>query len=90
MIELHIERLVLDGALLEKRHGAQFQEALELELTRLLEINGLAEFVQEEVIIPKLQTSSFGCVSQGEPVGFGEQIAQAVYSEIGQGKEVKR
>jgi len=41
-VDLHIERLVLDGVPLNRRQSVALKDALECELSRLLEHRGLA------------------------------------------------
>ena len=45
-ITLHIERLVLDGLLMEARDNAQVQAAVETELVRLLSESGIPAGLQ--------------------------------------------
>jgi hypothetical protein len=75
-IELHIERLVLNGNGFEQRDGTAFQEALETELTRLLE-TGAFDTVQG-THLPSLRTESLQTGLERNPNGFGTGVARAV------------
>jgi hypothetical protein len=82
-INLHIERLVLDGLSIDSRQGALVKEAVTAELTRLLEENGLPASLQSGGAFPNMQTQSVNLTAGKNPALSGEQIAQAVYGRIG-------
>lgn len=82
-INLHIERLILDGLPIDSRQGASVKEAVEAELTRLLEENGLSGSLQAGGAFPNLRTQSVDLSTGKSPAHAGEQIAQAVYGKIG-------
>jgi biotin operon repressor len=82
-INLHIERLILDGLPIESRQGTLVKEAVEAELMRLLEQNGLSANLQAGGAFPSLQTQSVNLTAEKNPALSGEQIAQAVYGRIG-------
>lgn len=82
-IELHIDRLVLEGLPLENRHGPQLREAIERELSQLLSTHGLAPNLQREQSIRRLQTPAIQLSHSPQPQSLGQQIAQSIYSGIG-------
>jgi hypothetical protein len=82
-IELHIERLILDGLPVEMRERAFIQSALEAELARLLAENGLAPMLMEGGALPQLSAGSVQLTNDMTPPGLGQQIAGAVYAGIG-------
>ena len=82
-INLHIERLVLEGLPIEARQGALLKEAVAAELTRLLQEDGLAASLQSGGTVPRLNASSFQLSGEPTPLRTGQQIAQAVYGGIG-------
>jgi hypothetical protein len=82
-INLHIERLVLDGLPVEARHGALLKEVIAAELERLLEANGLAASLQTGGVLPRLPAASIQLGSEKVPTRLGQQIAQTVYASIG-------
>ncbi len=78
-IELHIERLVLDGLPIEHSQGPLVQAAVEAELTRLLAENGLASQLQSGGALPHLNANAIQLPPGGRPAQLGQQIAQSVY-----------
>lgn len=85
-IELHIERLVLDGLALERGQGASVQAAVEAELTRLLGEQGLSARLQAGGALPSLQSNPVQLTPGSTPAQMGAQIARSVYSGIGKKK----
>lgn len=83
-IHLHIECLVLEGIPLEKRHGSQVQVAVEAELARLIQDNGLSQKLQSGGALPRVRVGDLQFGPQTRPNQIGQQIAQSVYSGIGQ------
>ncbi len=83
-IKLHIERLILDGLPLGRRHGPQVQAAVEKELTRLLASQGLGRAWQSGETVPRVSAPSFQLARETPPHRLGQQIARAVYSSIGE------
>jgi hypothetical protein len=82
-INLHIERLVMDGVPLAPGGCVLLQAAVEAELTRLLASGGLSDALQLGGAIYNLRTAGIQLGSDGSPAGLGEQIAGAVYGGIG-------
>lgn len=82
-IELHIERLILDGLAIEPSQGAQVQAAVEGELMRLLSAAGLSRGLLSGGTMPRLTTTSIQVSDQPNPIDLGQQIAGAVYGGIG-------
>lgn len=82
-IHVHIERLILDGLSIERSQGPLVQEAVEAELSRLLTENGLATDLQAGVSMPSVNTNGIQLSAGNSPAQLGSQIAQSVYSGIG-------
>jgi hypothetical protein len=82
-IDLHIERLVLDGLNVGAGQGAQVKAAVEAELTRLLASGGVSEELQSGGALYKLRTAGIEVANDKSPARLGEQIAGAVYGGIG-------
>jgi hypothetical protein len=82
-INLHIERLVLDGLPLERNQGPLVQTAIEAELTRLLTQNGIAPNLQAGCVMPMLNTNSIQLTTGSNAPEIGSQIAGSIYSGIG-------
>jgi hypothetical protein len=82
-INLHIERLVLDGLPIEQHEANLIQAIVETELASLLmvqEPGARSNFVSgalPRVTAPPIQLTSHS------PAHVGEQIARAVYGGIG-------
>ncbi len=85
-IELHIERLILDGVPIERSQGPHLQAVVEAELTRLLAENGLAAELQTGGAVPSVRADAMQFKAGNTPTQWGQQIAHSVYSGIGNGK----
>jgi hypothetical protein len=86
-IELHIERLVLDGISLAPRDRGALQSSVETELTRLLTEGGLSTELAGGIALPSLPAGSLNLSAAGTPAQLGAQIARAVYDGIGGTRE---
>ena len=82
-INLHIERLVLDGLNIGPGHGTQVKAAVEAELTRMLVGGGLSDALQSGGALYKVKNAGIELTDDGSPARLGEQIAGAVYGGIG-------
>ncbi len=82
-INLHIERLVLDGLNISPGQGPQVKAAVEAELTRLLSGGGVAAGFQGGIAVSSLRGDSIQLESSAKPQQLGNQIARAVYGGIG-------
>jgi hypothetical protein len=81
-IDLHIERLVLDGVSIEPHQRPLLQEALQNELTRLLTERGLSDSIAQGLAMPRLTTAGIQ-LTGNNPTQLGQQIARSVYGGIG-------
>jgi hypothetical protein len=82
-LNIHIERLILDGVALPQSQRLLVQAAAEAELTRLLAADGLAAHLLAGGSFLSLPGGSIQLSSNENPGALGQQIAQAVYSGIG-------
>jgi len=82
-INLHIERLVLDGLSASHTEGPIIGTTVETELARLLATGGLRVSLQSSGAWPSVPVSAVQ-LTAGTPAEVGQQIAQAVYHGIGQ------
>jgi hypothetical protein len=82
-INLHIERLILDGLPVERNQAPHIQAAVEAELTRLLTENGMASGLQTGGVLPHLNANAIQLTAGSNPAQMGTKIAQSVYSGIG-------
>lgn len=78
-INLHIDRLVLDGISVESHQQAMFKANLETELGRLLAQNGIAPDLQSGGAFNAIRTDSIDVGEKNEPSHLGRQIARSVY-----------
>jgi hypothetical protein len=81
-INLHIERLVLDGLPVESHQGASIQSAIEAELARLLAVDGLKPELLSGGAIGSLRTGGIRLERNFTAPQLGEQIAGAVHRRI--------
>jgi hypothetical protein len=82
-INLHIDRLVLDGLPIEHRDGARVKAAVETELSRLLTANGLANSLVSGGATPSVPAPGIQMSSDGNPARLGRKIGRAIYGGIG-------
>jgi len=81
-INLHIERLILDGVHIAPNQRHLLQANVTTELTRLINNGGLAGNIVEGVALTQLSTRSIQ-LTNNKPKQLGQQIAQSVYGGIG-------
>ncbi len=82
-INLHIERLVLDGVSVDSHQQPMLKASLETELGRLLAQHGIAADLQSGSAFNAMRTDSIDVGEKNEPSHLDRQIAQAVYGGIG-------
>jgi hypothetical protein len=82
-INVHIERLVLEGLPLSRAHGPLVRRAVEAELARLLATSGVAPELRSPGTIPRAQGSPVQYASESGPRQLGTQIAQSVHAGLG-------
>lgn len=82
-INLHIERLILDGLPIESHQAPHVQAAVEAELTRLLTENGLSPHLKTGRALHSLKANEIQLTPGNSLAQMGAQIAQSVYSGIG-------
>ncbi len=81
-INLHIERLVLEGIDLDPAQRPILQAAVEAELSRLLAEGGVGSLAAGGAV-PSVKAEGFQMGGDGNPSALGRQIAGAVYGGIG-------
>ena len=82
-INLHVDRLVLDGVDLPSHQIPAFQQAVETELARLLAKQGLGSGLVAGIAVRELPGGMVQSTGDQDPTTFGRQIARAVYRGIG-------
>ena len=85
-INLHIERLVLDGVEVEPSQADLVRRAVEGELSRLLAAGGLAPGLQSGGALPSIGAGSLDLGINDNPTRLGQEIARSVYDGIGESK----
>jgi hypothetical protein len=83
-IQLHVERLVLDGLSVSSAQGHVLVAAMEAELARLLAEQGLTHLSAGAV--PHLSAGSIQLTRDTKPAQLGNQIAGALIESIGNNK----
>lgn len=81
-INIHIERLVLDGLSVPYHQQPLLQAAVEMELGRLLTTNGPANSLMTGGAVSHISAGDIQSADEGDPGHLGQQIARAVYEGI--------
>lgn len=79
-VELHIERLVLDGLPVTSLQSGRLRRAVENELRRLLQAGGHRRWTGSAV--PSVGAPAFRFALRGGPETIGRQIGRAVHDGI--------
>jgi len=82
-VELHIERLILDGVPIGSGDAAIVQSVVEAELARLISAEGLSSSVLSGGAHSVLRGSTVRASAATGPREWGTQIARAVHSGLG-------
>ncbi len=82
-VNIHIERLVLDGVSISPSQRPLVKAAVEAELGRLLVDGGLATSLLAGGAVPRVLGGRIELNPENNPNQLGQQIAQAVYGGIG-------
>lgn len=82
-INLHIDRLVLEGIDLPHAQRPVLQTAVEAELGRLLAEGGIGADLAGGGAVPSVRASGFEMGADGNPDQLGTRIARSVYGGIG-------
>jgi len=81
-INLHIERLVLEGLPLTRAQGPLVQRAVEVELARLFGGSGVGPAFRSGGTIPRANGSAMQFAHEATPGQLGTQIAQSVHDGL--------
>jgi hypothetical protein len=82
-INLHIERLILEGLPVTSLQGAQVRASVEKELTRLLAAHGLSHELRGGIAVPSVRGGAIKIGKDNQPARLGQSIARAVHEGIG-------
>jgi hypothetical protein len=81
-VELHIERLVLDGVDLPHGQRDALHDSVRTELARLLGEGGLAGSARRARAVDQVRAPSVRLTSDGTAAGLGRQVAGAIYDGL--------
>lgn len=81
-INLHIERLVLDGVTVAPGQRHLLQASVETELVRMLAEGGLSFSLAEGTNLSRVSANGIELIGNNS-AQLGQQIAQSVYGGIG-------
>jgi hypothetical protein len=82
-VNLHIERLVLEGIDLDPAERPVLQAALEAELGRLLTEGGVGTGLASGGAVPSVRAGGFEMSGERNASQLGRQIAGSVYGGLG-------
>jgi hypothetical protein len=82
-INLHIERLILDGLPLEARDGAILRAIIEVEIARLLSQNADISNWQTSRTPSSVRANAIQLTDESSTAQIGRQIAGSIYESIG-------
>jgi hypothetical protein len=82
-VNLHIERLILDGLPIGAGQSALVQAAVEAELSRLLVQGGIAPSLQSGGAVSSVRADAIQLTAQSTPAQMGQQIAHSVHAGMG-------
>lgn len=81
-INLHIERLILDGLPLATKDGAALRAVVEAELERLLSQHADGASWQSGGALPNVRAAAIQLTIESSPAQIGQQIAGSIYGGI--------
>lgn len=81
-INLHIDRLILDGIDLPPGQRPRLQAAVADELGRLLTAEGISPGLVANRAVPQVPAGTMQLNAQANPTQMGQQIARAVYQGL--------
>jgi hypothetical protein len=86
-MNVHIERLILEGLPASSAQGPQIGSAIQKELVRLLAAQGLTDELRGGVAVPHIRAGVIQLGAENQPANLGNSIAQAVHEGIGRSKQ---
>ncbi len=81
-INLHIERVVLEGISIEPHQQAEMKIAVESEIVSLLTSNGIGRCIQSRNSFHVVSGGLISIETHNKPFHIGHQIAGAIYQGI--------
>jgi hypothetical protein len=83
-INVHIERLVLDGLPLDQRSSPQIQAAVQAKLVELLVAGGVSESLQNLGVVHSIRAPGISLYVKELPASIGSSIANAIHGGLEQ------
>lgn len=83
-INLHIERLVMDGVSVEPHQREELKAAVQTQLSHLLMSNGIGSSVQSYNNFREISGSFISIEKNSDPSDMGQQVAGAIFRGIEQ------
>ncbi|MGB3299228.1 MAG: hypothetical protein WBA76_13235 [Phormidesmis sp.] len=80
-LNLHIDRMIIEGLTLPHSQRSKFQASVEAELSRLFSVHGVPLTVQKGDRIPHI-LADLPITNQPNPVQLGQQLAQSIYTHL--------
>ncbi len=81
-INIHIDRIVLDGISLSSSRQPQFRAAVESELQQLFIEKGITGGLQDGGELPQVSGGDIQVSGESNPNHLGQQVAHAAYKGI--------
>jgi hypothetical protein len=82
-MNVHIERLVLEGLPVGSHDGPRVRAAVTAELERLIRTQGISQQLRSAGAVPEMRAGSLHMAERTSPRRLGTQIARAVYGGLG-------
>jgi hypothetical protein len=82
-IEVHIDRLVLDGLPIAPSDGARIRTAVQRELGRMLVLDGVSDRMRARGATDRLSAPRIRLSATHTPERIGREIAHSVYVGLG-------
>jgi hypothetical protein len=81
-VQIHIERLILDGISIPHAQRPVLQAAVAAELTRLVTEQGWSNHLQTNLAVPHLNAGAMTFSPDTPPSQMGQHIARSVYGGL--------
>lgn len=81
-INIHIDRIVLDGLSIQYHQESQFKAAVETELAHLISAGGLSANLVSDWAVFQASAGVIHVADENNTTSLGQQVAQAVYEGL--------
>jgi hypothetical protein len=82
-MNVHIERMVLEGLPIKRQDGPRVQASVTAELERLIRVHGVSDQMRSAGAVPVVRADALKVDQPSSPKRLGTQIARAVYGGFG-------